>query len=349
MTEAAQPDTSVNTPALEGSTAEANIGTSASEAPTTGNEWLDVATASGNEIMSLPTIMDDGGKSASRIHTQAPLVSAQPPGTEAPPAQETETPAETETPEGPSFVSQANAERERLYQTRTAEVRAREFERLQAETQQIRESQQHMMTPQQVGETLRKDPFAFMRKHGVGLADLNKDLDAGKAKNPEPGVSKEVFELQQQIARTNTELSQMRQSAAQTQATADRSHALSTLQTGLTEYKDSYPGLHALWDGSTTTPAEQVLIGLENAQAAGRPMSANEVAGRLEMQARKHFDRLTTAYAPAPTAPTQHPPNAVHPTAGITNQAPAPVRLPGRHMTRQEEIHAAASLLRFRQ
>lgn len=340
----------VSPPTLDGSPIQAQTATQP-EAP---SPWATVEADGG---MSLPTVVADGGRSASGI-TGTPAPAPAPPeapaleATGAPPSAPDATEPHTEAPEAPvSFVAQAEAERASRYKARTDDVRARQYDALRAENDRGRKAQAEMLTSDQVGEELRKDPFGFMRKHGIGVGDLNKEMDAGRAKDPENAVSKEVFELQQQVERTNQQLAAMQESTREQAQVSERSSMIATLSQGLTEYRESYPGLHAVFGGpkSMTSPAEQVLIGLERAQASGRPMSANEMAARLETEARAHYDTLTTAYQSGATAapPQQQPPQVAPNTAGITNQVAAPVRVPGQYMSREEEINWAAGQLKF--
>jgi len=344
----------VDAPSLSGSPVEAQTGKEATHPGDVNTEWVDAIREAAPSAM--PTIVPDGGRLGSRT-VVTPPIDAPPPQPaetqkeEPAAAEEEKTAGQTDGEE--SFVARANAERERLYQRRTDQVKTQQYEHMREETRTVRERQRGMYTKDQIGQQLRKDPFGFMRQHGVGLQDLNKELDSGNGSGPENPVSKEVFELQKQAADTSAQLKQMQESTAQASQFNERQQALSTLNNGLEQYKDSYPGLYALFASpqSGTSPAEQVLIGLERAQEAGRPMSANEVASRLETEARTHFERLSTAYKPpvdqtAPLAQTQQPPNAVHHTAGITNQTAAPAR-PLRPTTRQEEIAQAAQLIRF--
>lgn len=356
----------VTTPAFEGSPVAAMTGKEASEAPIQDNPWLNSSDT--NETMRMPTVVADDGKMAAHVYPSAHV--------EAPPpiAPETsETPEAEAEPNGhdnadvpgqrpgeppASFVDRANAERERMYSQRRQAAEAEQLRTVQAELAESKTyAEQNLYSSEDIGSEVRTDPFAFMRRHGVGLAELNQRLEATPKEGEEPQVNSQVFAMQQQLQAQQREIDAMRQAREQQTQVDQRQTARRTLEDGLSKYKDSYPGLHALFGAeSGTSPAEQVLIGLERAHAAGNNMSADEVAGRLEREAKIHFTRLHNAYGITPngaelhnpaTLTPQHPPNSVAPTAGITNATPQPTRIPGPPRSRAEEIQLAASLLKF--
>lgn len=343
-----------------GTEAAGHIGKEAAEAPGA-ESWVEAAAAL--DTMQLPQVVEDGGRLGNnRLYevpagpeTLAPATTPAPIGEGA--EGEPEAPAETEAQPAQSFVERANAERQRLYETRTAQATASQLATANQRVAQLEQYQrENLLTPEQVGEAVRQDPFAFLNRHHIGLRELNERLESGGQQGQQPQVSSEVAVLQQKLEAQEQRLAQMQQHASQQRHVADRATAVSTLAQGLEQFKGNYPGLHALFGPqSGTSPAEQVMVGLERSMQIGSNMSADEVAGRLEREVQTHYQRLHPAYGNPPAAapsnghvPQTAPPTLAAQTAGITNATPSPTRVPRRPMSRAEEIAQAASLLVFK-
>jgi hypothetical protein len=206
-------------------------------------------------------------------------------------------------------------------------------------------------------ELLKKDPYEFMRKHGVSARDVAKRA-VDEQETPE---QIKLRELTEKYERQERELEEWRTHRQQTAKQTEEQQGVSIVTSYITEHESDYP----LLSGEDPTEIVAALksyyqrelepVGQVLDDATVRDVFAH-FESNLRAKAERYAQRLNgkSTGGPAQASPSERGNGAVQSAKPEATEAPALSNFdagaratPPRPLTRQERFDRAANLLRF--